>query len=344
MYDQSSVCSKMRIGKHCTMCSLDQRGVLLLQYIHRLNTLRKYHNQPSNQPSRIQKMIPKIISSEERKKKVWSLVTACLLVTLISVGVGIYLVKEKRSESFLSRGNFWRPSTGTPWQIVLNGALEDQSNDAPIYDVDLFLNGAEVVRNLHASGKKVICYFSAGSFEPYRPDTNQFHASDLGRQLVGWPDEYWLDTNSHNIRNIMRSRLKYAARIGCDGVDPDNIDAYDNANGLGLTATDAISFLKFLATEAHGLNLSIGLKNAGYLVPFVLDFMEWEVNEQCLQFRECGKFQPFIETGKPVFHIEYADVVPGVSSTLNSLCGEEEARGFSTVLKHSQLDNWALNC
>jgi hypothetical protein len=33
----------------------------------------------------------------------------------------------------------------------------------------------------------------------------------------------------------MSSRLDMAQQKGCDGVDPDNIDAYGNENGLGLT-------------------------------------------------------------------------------------------------------------
>ena len=54
--------------------------------------------------------------------------------------------------------------------------------------------------------------------------------------LAEWPDERWLDTRSGNVREIMRGRLQLARDKGCDGVEPDNVDGFDNNNGLGLTA------------------------------------------------------------------------------------------------------------
>ncbi|RKF71123.1 putative endo alpha-1,4 polygalactosaminidase [Golovinomyces cichoracearum] len=267
-----------------------------------------------------------------------------MLITLIVFGIGLGIFLSKREQSSLTRGAFWRPAAGTRWQIVLNRSLIDQDLDVPVFDIDLFSNNAKIITSLHAADRKVICYFSAGSYEPFRPDTKNFHPSDRGGQLDEWPGEYWLDTNSRNVRNIMKNRLKLAAQIGCDGVDPDNIDAYDNANGFGLTTADAINFLKFLATEAHSHNLSIGLKNGGKLVPDVLDFMEWDVNEQCLQFDECDMFQPFVKAGKPVFHIEYPDTLLTNDLILNKYCEDEKTRGFSTVLKKIQLDEWAVNC
>lgn len=38
----------------------------------------------------------------------------------------------------------------------------------------------------------------------------------------------------------MLARLDRAQTLGCDGVDPDNVDAYNNDNGLNLTENDAI--------------------------------------------------------------------------------------------------------
>lgn len=72
----------------------------------------------------------------------------------------------------------------------------------------------------------MLCYFSAGSYEPDRPDSNNFKSSDMGKELSGWPQEKWLDLNSNNVRDIMSKRLQLAAQNGCDGVDPDNTDGY----------------------------------------------------------------------------------------------------------------------
>ena len=77
--------------------------------------------------------------------------------------------------------------------------------------------------------------------------------------MEDWEGEWWLNTNSANVRAIMKTRIVLAKSKGCDAIDPDNVDAYNNNNGLELTKNDAINYLKFLATEAHSAGMSIGV-------------------------------------------------------------------------------------
>lgn len=143
----------------------------------------------------------------------------------------------------------------------------------------------------------------------------------------------------------MLSRLDLAATKGCDGVDPDNVDGYDNENGLGLTQADAVDYVNFLADAAHARKLSVGLKNTGEIIPQVLGKMQWAVNEQCVQYGECDTWRPFVEAGKPVFHIEYPDGAPNVAAQkVDSICGKADAKGFETVLKDMDLDDWVEAC
>jgi hypothetical protein len=291
-------------------------------------------------------------------KRLWALcVTLVIIAIALGVGLGIGLssgdnsggsttpIPTPSNNTNATTGTFWRPAAGASWQIVLYYPLNDTSTDAQIYDIDLFNNNASTIAALHAQNRRVICYFSAGSYEDFRPDSSQFTAADKGKELDGWPGEYWLNTKSSNVRKIMTARLALAASKGCDGVDPDNVDAYDNSNGLGLTTADAVDYLTFLAIGAHGFNMSVGLKNGGTIVNATLDMMQWEVNEQCVQYSECDLFQPFITANKPVFHIEYPKGAPSVSSTQKStICNDKSASGFSTVLKDLNLDNWIETC
>ncbi|KAL3424694.1 endo alpha-1,4 polygalactosaminidase precursor [Phlyctema vagabunda] len=244
-------------------------------------------------------------------------------------------------------GTFWRPATADTWQIVLGYALNDTSPDVSVYDIDLFTNEASMIQQLHDQNRRVICYFSAGSYEDFRPDSSSFVSSDYAKPLDGWPGEYWINTKSSNVRDIMTKRLALAAEKGCDGVDPDNVDGYDNDTGLDLTPADAVDYLTFLAIGAHALNMSIGLKNSGQIVNATLDMMQWEINEQCVQYDECALFQPFIEAGKPVFGIEYPDSAPTVSeSSKEAACAKNDpsTQGFSMVLKEMLLGNWMETC
>lgn len=48
----------------------------------------------------------------------------------------------------------------------------------------------------------------------------------MGNPLDGWPNEKWLNINSANVRSIMTKRIQLASSMGCDAVDPDNVDGY----------------------------------------------------------------------------------------------------------------------
>lgn len=126
----------------------------------------------------------------------------------------------------------WTPRVNDTWQIVLQSGIQLDSSassvtpNVSVYDIDLFDNSKDTIDALHALGKKVICYFSGGSYESNRPDSKEFEEGDKGKTLDGWPDEKWLKLGSENVRKIMKGRVELAKEKGCDGVDPDNVDGY----------------------------------------------------------------------------------------------------------------------
>ena len=232
----------------------------------------------------------------------------------------------------------WRPAPGTTWQWQLSGTL-DTSIAAAVYDVDLFTTSAAQIAGLKTAGKKVICYFSAGSYEPDRPDSAQFPASVKGSVLDGWPDERWLDIRSAVVRELMRARIALARSKGCDAVEPDNVDAFDNASGFGLTAAHQVDFNRFLAAEAHAQGLSIGLKNALALIPQLVGDFDWALNEECYTYDECSAMTPFVSAGKAVFHAEYV-----AASSAAAVCNVTRPLGLSTIIKRLDLDAWRVTC
>ena len=89
------------------------------------------------------------------------------------------------------RPGVWRPGPGTTWQWQLDGVL-DTSFAVQMYDIDLFDHDASVFAALKAAGKVVICYFSAGSWESYRPDEGDFSEAVKGASLdPPFDDERW---------------------------------------------------------------------------------------------------------------------------------------------------------
>lgn len=231
------------------------------------------------------------------------------------------------------------PAPGTDWQWQLTGTL-DTSIDVPVYDVDLIETKDDELAKLKADGRKVICYFSAGSFEPYRPDASAFAMADLGNELDGWPGERWLDTRSAAVRDIMKARLDVAKARGCDAVEPDNVDGYLNDPGFPLTAQTQLDYNEFIAAEAHARGLSVGLKNDLEQVAELEPFFDWALNEECFEYEECDVYtRTFIAANKAVFHAEY---VP--ASELSKVCAVTKPLQLSTLVKNLDLDAYRLPC
>ena len=235
-------------------------------------------------------------------------------------------------------GGIWRPAPGTSWQWQLTGTI-DTSLNVKMFDIDLYDASQSIIDKIHAKGAKVICYFSAGSREDWRPDAGQFPSAAIGDELDGWPGENWIDIRNAGVRDIMKKRLDLAKTKKCDGVEPDNIDGYSNQNGLGLTASDQLSYNRFLATEAHARGLSIGLKNDLDQVKALVADFDWALNEECFQYDECDLLKPFIQAGKAVFTAEY-----GGQSLVNQICPKANALNFDTIIKNLDLDAFRIAC
>ncbi len=232
----------------------------------------------------------------------------------------------------------WMPRVGDTWQWQLQGPV-NTSYDANVYDIDLFESPAATIEELHNAGRHVVCYFSAGSYEDWRPDAGDFTSTDLGQSLDGWPGESWLDIRSTNVRNIMAARLDLAAQKGCDAVEPDNVAGYSNATGLSLTADDQLDYNRFLAQQAHQRNLAVALKNDVEQAAALVDDFDFTVNEECHAYDECDALNVFIEAGKPVFNAEYDSRYVDDVSARQSLCADARANNFSTLVLPLELDD-----
>ncbi len=233
--------------------------------------------------------------------------------------------------------HFRRPSPGTSWQIQLSGEI-DTSFDVQVYDIDLFDAPQTVIDALHHKGRMVVCYFSAGSWEDWRPDADEFPESVKGHDLTGWPGEKWLDIRRRDVLGpIMRARLDLAERKRCDGVDPDNVDGYANNTGFALTAEDQIDFNRWIADEAHARHLSVGLKNDLDQVKVLEPYFDWALNEQCFEYEECDALVPFVQNRKAVLAVEY-------DGNPEDFCAEAFAMGFDRLQKHWDLDAWRMDC
>lgn len=239
----------------------------------------------------------------------------------------------------------WKPTPGTTWQWQLAGAI-DTSLDVQVYDVDLFTTSKATIDQLHAKGRKVVCYFSAGSWEPDRPDSNQIPEKARGKKMKGWPKERWLDIRDPAVRTIMVARLDVAKTKGCDAVEPDNVDGFeqDNDAGFPLVPGDQIAFNRLLAEGAHARGMSVALKNDLAQVDKLVKDFDFALNEECFEQNECELLLPFIRANKAVFNVEYVKHQADASNLKASICPKANQMNFDSLIKVKDLDAFRLAC
>lgn len=191
------------------------------------------------------------------------------------------------------------PST---WNIQLQGKINSQRQ---FMSIDLFDTPTKKIADLQKQWTTVICYFSAGTYEDWRQDAGKFAPNDLGKTVLWWNGENWIDVRSNNIRDIMRSRISLAKSKWCNGVDPDNVNGHENDTGFPLIKEDMIAYNQFLIQEAKTNNLIIWLKNSQSLIPEIGSQYDFFINESCYRYKECDAYIPMQLLHKPVFIIEY---------------------------------------
>ena len=238
------------------------------------------------------------------------------------------------------------------WQLEVPVQLNADSS-IEIYDIDMFDNESTgMVGELHSYGKKVICYVDVGSWEDFRDDADDFPDEILGATYYGFPDERWLDIRDVNpaksttgtaLADILRLRLDRAMNMGCDGVEPDNMDVYDETahepSGFPLTYEDQIFFNLWVADEVHSRGMAVGLKNDINQAkdPRIVEAFDFVVSEECVQYGECSFFSDFIAANKPVFLAEY-------SYNPDQFCSQAKELRISAIKKRNSLDSFRVGC
>lgn len=238
------------------------------------------------------------------------------------------------------------------WQLAVPVTVNPDTS-IKIYDIEMFQNEKNgVVGTLHSKGYKVICYVDVGSWENWRDDKGTFPASILGTTYSGFPDERWLDIRDVNpaksttgtaLAKILTARFDRAMKMGCDAIEPDNMDGYDNtaheSSGFPLTYEDQIYFNLWVADNVHQRGMLVGLKNDinqahDSRIYMAFDFV---VSEQCFQYKECGFFSDFLSLNKPVFEAEYG-------LALTKFCPNAKASRVSAIKKRNSLNATRSDC
>jgi hypothetical protein len=244
-----------------------------------------------------------------------------------------------RLDAAVAPVDVWQPPPDVTWQWQLDGDRLGANYDVQMYDVDLFDQPASAIGGLQAAGRKVICYFSAGSAEDWRPDHADLPEAAQGKALGDWPGERWLDIRSDAVWRVMEARLDLAREKGCDGVEPDNVNVHSNDSGFPLRPDDQLAFNRRLAAAAHARGLAIGLKNDGDQIPQLVGDFDFALNEECHAFGECAQLKPFVDAGKAALNVEYAPDAAAAATLAETVCPASAALGLRTLILPLELND-----
>ena len=231
-----------------------------------------------------------------------------------------FRVLTRSSGGGVRTGGRWAPPRHLTWYWQLQGSINN-SQPVAAYDIDGFNSSAGEVSALHAQGKHVICYIDVGTTESWRPDQSSFPASVMGGSN-GWPGEKWLDISKLSVlQPIMTARFQMCREKGFDAVEPDNMDGYENKTGFPLTSQQQLEFNEWIAGKVHSLGMAVFQKNDGEQTSQLRPHFDGAIDEQCNQYNECSKFQPYLAVGKPVLNAEY-------NQPTSSFCAADNAAGI----------------
>jgi len=107
------------------------------------------------------------------------------------------------------------PAPQPSWHIQYNPTPVNPAADVEYWNLDLFDVDNSTMADLKFQGVFVMCYFSAGSFEDWRPDAVDFPTEVLGRNN-GWPGERWLNISDPRVLAIMKNRMDFGIEKGCE--------------------------------------------------------------------------------------------------------------------------------
>ena len=235
-------------------------------------------------------------------------------------------------------GGLYVPAGDTTWGARLDGAV-DIEDDVELFYLDPEQQDRADLEQLHAEGRHYLCYLSAGSWESYRDDSDQFPERVIGNPLGAFPNENWLDIRDPAVRELMALRVTRLAEYGCDGVPPSSLTGYAADTGFDLTLDDALDYARWLAERLHAAGMSAGLAGPSDLTGELWPTFDFGFAIGCLESTGCAAFDVFTQARKPVLYVEFGD-----ESSAPAVCNAANARGFLPLVTDPGFSGSFVQC
>lgn len=155
---------------------------------------------------------------------------------------------------------------------------------------------------IKSNNNEVGAYISIGTGETYRDDFAQMQPYLVTIPWGQWPDEYFVNSTTTGIIELMKLRIDSIADWGCDWVEFDNMDwAYDDdlraEYGFEVTESEGIVYYQELCDYVHSKGMKCMAKNLvenasnfdGVLYESYSDDKNWWEQSGAQSFLDAGK-------------------------------------------------------
>ena len=181
--------------------------------------------------------------------------------------------------------------------------------------VDPFENNVvPFIATIKSNGNEVGAYISIGTGENWRADFAAMQPYLVSTAWGQWPNEFFVNSTTTGIIDIMKARIDKIAAWGCDWVEFDNMDwVYDDAlritYGYQVTQAEGIAYYQELCNYVHSKGMKCMAKN---LVKNASNFdgVLYESYNDDKNWWDVAGAQSFVDAGKLVIINHYNETNP----------------------------------
>ena len=236
------------------------------------------------------------------------------------------------------------------WGFSDGGSFVDKDY-SKIISIDTDYTNVNVTK-LHDNNQLIQCYLSIGTVEPWRPNYNatEWTGVTLGK-MTDW-NEFWIDIRKSDlVVPIIQKRIDILKLFGCDILEPDNMDCYDNIDCYSkmtptitrnYVMTAQIKYVNLIANYTHSIGMSIVVKNSVDIIPQIYNNFDGVVIENCIKYDECDIYKKyFVDNNKVALAVEYNNKSTVCSKFPTGFSGKKCVSNKAANLCKS--GNW-INC
>ncbi|CAA0147866.1 endo alpha-1,4 polygalactosaminidase [Tenacibaculum maritimum] len=202
-------------------------------------------------------------------------------------------------------------------------------------------NIAQSVADIKAHNNKVGAYISIGTGEIFRADFSKIKPFLVKKAWSRWNQEYFVNSTTTGILDIMKARIDQIASWGCDWVEFDNMDWFADKKlkeeyGFQVTEEEGIAYFQALCDYVHKKGMKCMAKNTvknaenfdGVLYESHNYNKNWWIESDALEFLKQGKLVIVNHYNEPDCGEAYLEYTNIYSPNLSFICEDANLQRY----------------